>query len=256
MKKEKTILSFDWHGVIVDSVSSMLSGVNHILQDLDLEVLPKSFLKQNLDKSTSEFLKIIRATQNMDAKKECQFLREFNNLMIKSSKADKKLIRVLENLPKNGFFSAVMTNKTSAELISSAHFAGIDLRLFDYIQTGDRYPYHKPSGFFFSPLLIWAHDLNENLDSKNVLYFGDSINSDYHAIRNARMQGKKMKFVGVCSGIDTYEDFVSVGIKEQNIISDYDGVAFYLDRIAGIQELNFANSPASSTISVFAGNRN
>jgi HAD superfamily hydrolase (TIGR01549 family) len=69
---------------------------------------------------------------------------------------------------------------------------------FDYIQTSDETPHHKPDARVFEPAIGWLKTLA--IQPAEALYVGDSF-KDHEAAVNAGMQ-----FVGVTTGLTSAAD--------------------------------------------------
>ena len=249
--KNRLVLCFDFDGVIVDNTLCGFRKMNNILAEIGSPPLGESFLRNNWGKTMDEMFKIICKLMHLDDD-QLAFLHQRNREIneIEGRRLDMDLIGALLSLPQFGFVTAIITSRNRQHLEIYAKQIGLDLGMFDYIQTVDDYPCCKPDGDVFKPLLQWAKHAVGPRAGGSIAYFGDTIKYDYQAVLNAKTQERDIKFIGVCSGINDYEEFRVAGLDETEIIPSHDALSFYLNRL--IQEKNRAIAQALSR--KFAGN--
>jgi phosphoglycolate phosphatase-like HAD superfamily hydrolase len=225
------ILCFDFDGVIVDNTLLGYQKSNQITAELGLPPVPVSLLREHWGKRASDLAAIIcRHHGRETAYNIAYFIRRIREINIHAD-LNKNLLVSLLALSEAGFLIGIITSRDRDELQKHAEEIGLDLNIFDYIQTLDDYPCHKPSGDVFKPLFQWAHDLDRGLAAKNIAYFGDTVKCDYQAVKNARLQGQAIKFIGVCSGVNTYEEFLAAGLEGKEIVKSHDVLPLFLEKI-------------------------
>jgi phosphoglycolate phosphatase-like HAD superfamily hydrolase len=235
--KNRLVLCFDFDGVIVDNTLCGFRKVNNILAEIGSPPASDSFLKSNWGKPASELFKNISELMQLNDS-QIAFLNQRNHEIneIEGMRLDMDLIGALLSLREFGLVTAVITNRDRQHLEIYSKQIDLDLSIFDYIQTISDYPCRKPDGDVFKPLLQWAqHEVGPKAGS-SIAYFGDTIQYDYRAVLNAKAQGHDIKFIGVCSGVNDYEEFLAAGLTEKEIISSHDALSSYLTRL--IQEKN------------------
>lgn len=227
--KNRNLLVFDFDGVLVDNTVLGYQETNQIFAELGLPPIPTNFLRKHWGKQADD-LALAFCGYHRQATDEnlAYFKNRFREINIGAT-LDKDLFGSLISLPAFGFFTGIITSRGKADLKKYAEEIGLDLSIFYYIQTIDDHLCHKPNGHVFDPLIHWAGC--RNLTPDKIAYFGDTINYDYAAVKNSR---KPIKFIGVCSGVNTYQEFEDAGLEETEIISSHDVLSFYLTRL--IQE--------------------
>ena len=224
------ILCFDFDGVVVNNTLLGFQKVNQILTELKLPPVSPDFLREHWGKKMDDLAALICQLQGANEEQTACFKKREKEIH-PSYTFDRSLFRVLVALPQFGFLTAIITSRGEADLKKYTRKIDLSLNIFHYIQTVDDYHSCKPSGYVFVPLINWARDLGGGLTAESIVYFGDTIKYDYRAVKNARLQGRPIKFVGVCSGINTYEEFRDAGLEETEIIPNHESLSFYLSRL-------------------------
>ncbi|MFA5109578.1 MAG: HAD hydrolase-like protein [Patescibacteria group bacterium] len=225
------ILCFDFDGVIVDNTLLGYQKSNQILAEIGLPPAPIDLLREHWGKRASDLAAIIcRHHGRETADNIAYFIRRIREINIHAN-LNENLLASLRALSEAGFLIGIITSRDRAELWKHAEEIGLGLHIFDYIQTLDDYSCHKPSGDVFRPLLQWAYDLDRCLAAENIAYFGDTVKCDYQAVKNARLQGQALKFIGVCSGVNTYEEFLAAGLAEKEIVKSHNVLPLFLEKI-------------------------
>lgn len=225
---EKILLCFDFDGTIVDDTYSGFAHVNALLQGAGLESVHADVMREYWGMKTADFWESICLLQGASPTQIRQCQMAMTDLFVPVSC---RLEHVLRGLSSRGFLLGLLTSRTKASLKKYTEKTGFDTSIFKYIQTADDYSAHKPSGAVFTPLLRWAHKYE--LTSDKIVYFGDTVNYDLKAVINANSTyGFSIGFKGICSGINTYEEFLAAGLKNHDIIPEYNFLPFYLNEMA------------------------
>lgn len=227
--KNRNLLVFDFDGVIVDNTHLGYKKTNQILAELGLSPIPTGFLRKHWGKQANDLALTFCGYHRQATAKNLAYFRNRVREINIGAILDRDLFGSLISLPQFGFLTGIITSRDKADLKKHAQEIGLDLSIFHYIQTIDDHLCSKPNGHVFDPLIHWAGC--RNLTSANIAYFGDTINYDQAAVKNSR---KPIKFIGVCSGVNTYKEFEDAGLNETEIISSHDVLSFYLKRL--IQE--------------------
>ncbi|MDP2943988.1 MAG: HAD hydrolase-like protein [bacterium] len=232
--KDRNILCFDFDGVLLNNTLLGFQKVNQILAELKLPPVSPDFLREHWGKKMDDLAALICHLQGATEEQTAYFKKREKEIH-PDYIFDRSLLRVLVTLPQFGFLTAIITSREELDFRKYTRKIGLSLGIFHYIQTVDDYPCHKPNGNVFVPLINWARDLGGNLTAENIVYFGDTTKYDYRAVKNARLQGRPIKFVGVCSGINTYKEFQDAGLEETEIVTSHDNLSFYLNRLIQVR---------------------
>lgn len=106
---------------------------------------------------------------------------------------------VLNKLKGSGFLLGVITAASRASLDNDFRTLGISHDAFDYTQTQDDTPYHKPDKRVFDPALAWL--VQHDITPQETLYIGDGLLDMEASI------GAGMNFLGVETGLITADGF-------------------------------------------------
>ena len=236
--RNRTILCFDVDGVLINTTHLGFNKVNKILAEMKLPPASSDFLRELWGKKMDDLCSLICQFQGANEEQTVRFKQREKQIQPEYF-FDRRLLKSLISLPQFGFLTAIITSRGETDLKKYARKIGLNLDIFHYIQTADDYHRHKPCGYVFTPLLQWANNLG-GFTAENIVYFGDTIKYDYRAVKNARDHGQLLKFIGVCSGVNTYKEFRGAGLEETEIIPSHDALPFYLDRLIQVKsEKNF-----------------
>ena len=105
----------------------------------------------------------------------------------------------------------IVTSRRRDEFFVHAEKSGLDMRLFKWVLTSSDTEYHKPDPRVFDTIL---RDIEGyGIGRAGIVYVGDNHN-DFLAARDAGL-----RFFGVTTGVTTKEDFLALGLEEENILS-------------------------------------
>lgn len=229
MMRKRNVLVFDFDGVLVNNTPQGYEKINMILKEINLPAVSDEFLRKIWGKHMNDLATAICKQRNANDEQLAYFKKREKEIYVVGA-FDKILQKTLRDLPQYGFLTAIITSRSRDDFEKYARKIGLDLGIFHYVQTPEDYPILKPDGGVFKPLLKWCQNLG-NYTSGNIVYFGDTVAYDYQAVKNFNQEGYNIKFVGVCSGVDNYEDFLVAGLDEEQIITSHDVLAFYLSRL-------------------------
>lgn len=89
----------------------------------------------------------------------------------------------------------------------------VDLkRYFEKIYGYEDSEYHKPDPRVLDAPLRWLQ--NKHIEPRDTVFIGDSIR-DYRAI-----EGHNINFIGVLTGLETYEEMLHAGVTSEFIVED------------------------------------
>jgi len=232
--RNRNLLVFDLDGVIVNNTLKGFEKINKILAELNLPPVSEEFLRKNWGKKWDDMATFICNRQGA-TEEQLVYFKKRDKEINQGGIFDRRLLNALIALPEFGFLTAVITSRERMDLVKYSREIGLNLNIFHYVQTTDDYHICKPNGDVFEPLLQWAYNLG-TLTAKNIAYFGDTIQYDYQAVKDANhRRGHPIKFIGICSGINTYEEFLAAGLKEKEIITSPDALSFYLNRLIQVK---------------------
>jgi phosphoglycolate phosphatase-like HAD superfamily hydrolase len=226
-------LCFDCDGVIVNNTLGAFSRVDNILTAIGLRPVGEKFLRENWGMRLDELISLICRLRScpQDTTKVIADFKKYEGIIKDGAKLDRRLVKILAALPDFGFTPALITSRTRENLESYAAEIGLDLNLFLFVQTASDYPVCKPDGAVFKPFIQWVYECDRTATAEDITYFGDTIRYDYQAVLNARLQRQMIKFVGVCSGVNSYEEFINAGQTDKEVIASSDSLGFYLSRL-------------------------
>lgn len=226
-------LCFDCDGVIVNNTSSAFNRVDNVLAAIGLRPVGEKFLREHWGMPSNELISLICRLRSspQDITKAIADFKRYEEIIKDGAKLDRRLVKVLDALPDFGFTPALITSRTRESLEEYAVEIGLDLNLFLFVQTVSDYPACKPNGAVFKPFIQWVYECDRTATAEDITYFGDTIQYDYQAVLNARLQRQMIKFVGVCSGANSYAEFINAGLNDKEVIVDHDSLKFYLDRL-------------------------
>ena len=227
--KDVKVLVFDLDGVLIDNTLPGFVAINSILEKIGMLPVKEDLLRQYWGMPLSELINVICHEQDASSKKQAKFMEKIKKVHIET-RIDPRLARVLKAAPDYGFLTGIITSRTRVGSEIGAEKHGLDLGMFHFLQTISDYPACKPEADVFKPLFSYIYEVSD-YGPHNVAYFGDTINYDLASVRNARSQGRLMKFIAVCSGVNKYEEFKRAGLDDGFIVPSYAGLSYYLDKL-------------------------
>jgi phosphoglycolate phosphatase-like HAD superfamily hydrolase len=109
---------------------------------------------------------------------------------------------------KIGLISAIL----DVQLAEDLEHLGIPSELFDYTQTSDATPFHKPDPRVFEPALKWLE--GQGITPAETVYVGDGL----HDMKAALAAG--FAFIGVGTGLVTPEEWDQHGVPAVQRLAD------------------------------------
>ena len=208
--KEKKFFLFDLDGTLLNNTRLGFARVNKNLDLLGLPPIDENFLRQHWGMPAKDLWQLI--CLEIGATEEQQKAFQTSDLYLAktrehSPELSTELINAITSLKHFGLFTGILTSRTGLSLEAVVEQTGLPLEIFDYVQTITHFPHHKPSGRVFGPAINWARV--RALTPKNIVYFGDTVNYDYAATLNSE---PPLDFVGVASGVNTYDEFLAAGL--------------------------------------------
>ena len=215
--KDKKFFIFDLDGTLLNNTRVGFARVNKNLDQLGLPALNEDFLRQHWGMPAKDLWKLI--CQEIGASEEQYNTFQVSDLYLSKEKdysfeLSDELIAAIARLKDFGLFTGILTSRTGISLEAAVKQTGLPIKMFDYVQTITHCQHHKPSGRVFGPVFNWARI--HALSPQDIVYFGDTVNYDYAATLNAE---PPIGFVGVVSGVNTYEEFLAAGLPTNRIIT-------------------------------------
>ncbi len=222
-----TILCFDFDGVIINNTITGFNRMNLILHDLELLPVSHEFLRARWGMRVNDLCAEICHALGATFGDLERFQEAVKKAHVQQLAIDCRLRDVLSVLSKFGFSLAIITSRDSSSLKFCLNKIGLDAQLFDFIQTISDHDKHKPQAEVFDPLLAWAN--NHGLAARDITYFGDTIQYDFQAVKNAREQGNLLEFIGVASGVNTVAEFMAAGLNKDDVVTSQSMLSYYLN---------------------------
>ena len=223
--KEKKVLIFDWDGTLLNSTESGYKKVEKTLEKLGIMPPPREFLKKHWGMRADKLINLIlQVTKNHNIS-----YNDFNDtyyLVEEKYPSIEEVYEILISLKNFGYKIGLITSRTSESWLKCCSIINFNTKCFDFTQTINHFPHHKPSGRVFGPLLNWtkSHGYMPN----DVVYFGDTVSYDLKATRDSN---PSIDFVGVSSGVNSKEDFLDAGVNASRIINSYEELPPFLNRL-------------------------
>jgi phosphoglycolate phosphatase-like HAD superfamily hydrolase len=152
------------------------------------------------------------------------FVKVYRDEMLKMrpnpTRGAKKLLKHLENekLP-------LQIVSSGSRFLIEQDLDKVDLRkYFQKIYGYEDCEYHKPDPRVLDAPLRWLRD--RDIEPCDTVFIGDSIR-DYRAI-----EGHNINFIGVLTGLETYEEMLRGGVSPEFIVED---LTFLASKKASIQ---------------------
>jgi len=215
--KEKQFLVFDWDGTLLDSTEPGLLKIEHAMSQLNLPCPSREILRQKIGMKPQELFTSLLENNGANGSSYENFCHFYRGIP-EEYPSNGEIAQTLKRLKEFGFLIGLLTSRSHESWLKSCQVTGFDNNIFDFKQTACHYYHHKPSGRVFGPIINWAK--HRGISAHQILYFGDTINYDYQATLNS---DSAIDFIGVVSGVNTYQEFIAAGLsKEQIIPSIYD----------------------------------
>ena len=221
---KKKFLIFDFDGVIVDSTMIGFRKINKNLSGLNLPEVSENFLRKHWGKKADDLFSLVCEEVGASQEKKENFKMR-DAYMLEEYALSSEVVAALSELQETNYIG-LLTSRTDNSLYNLANKIGLDLNMFDFIQTADRCSYTKPDGSVFKPLLEWVRALG--FAASDVVYFGDTIDYDYAATQNCQ---PRIDFVGVASGVNTVRDFLNAGLGLCQIVPYFTKLPWFLSKV-------------------------
>ncbi len=230
--KAKKFMIFDVDGTLYDNTNLGFSKINRNLVSVGLNPLPTDVIRQHWGMKAADLFEKMCDLAGAAPEQKKMFLDNDEHFSRETNyELSPNLMGAIEMLKSFNIFTGILTSRTGQSLFSLAKQTGLDLKLFDYVQTITHFPYHKPNGRVFGPVFNWAR--SKALSPEDIVYFGDTIAYDYAATQNS---DPPLNFVGVVSGINTHEEFLTTGLPACQITTFENLPGFIHDSIKNLVE--------------------
>jgi phosphoglycolate phosphatase-like HAD superfamily hydrolase len=210
----KKFFVFDLDGVLINSTEMGFVKINQILSYLGLENVSEEFLRPHWGKRLSELYGLVcdEVGANDEQRQEVLDLEPIISADL-PYEFSRELFESLTNLRLFGFYIGLITSRTDNSLKLIAKQVGLNLEIFDQLQTVNHFYHHKPDGRVFGPFINWA--AARKISPIEMVYIGDTIENDYAATQDC---DPKLDFIGVVSGATTGSEFLNAGIPPCRIV--------------------------------------
>ena len=151
--KRRVILGFDFDGVIIDNTAWGFKKINLALQEMGLRPVSEDFMREHWGKRINDLFFIVCRNQKATKAQLTALIDGVDKYDVGDCKVDLKLLKSFVSLKEAGIMVALITNRDQKRLRAYSSKIGLNLDIFDYIQTIDDGSYHKPDGRVFLPLI-------------------------------------------------------------------------------------------------------
>jgi HAD superfamily hydrolase (TIGR01549 family) len=186
---------FDHDDTLVGTIQAKWAQHKHVAKTFYNKTITDDQLRAHWGRSLGSIMQALYETDDMD--------QAFVYNTAHRTQFPKQLftgtLETLTTLRTTHLRIGLVTGSTRSNLLHDFETLGISSSLFDYLQTEDDTPVHKPDPQVFTPTLNWLS--TQNILPHEVLYVGDHLN-DLLAARGAGFH-----FIGVATGLITLEEF-------------------------------------------------
>ncbi len=209
------ILIIDFDGVILDSFTCSKNNILKVATKLNLPFPKETDFINYWGKEWSSFL--LSVWPNIDVK---LFNKTFNamNLHQERIPSIEGAVQVLKDLSKK-YYLAMVTNRGWDTLSKKAKDIDLDLSLFQFVQAFEDTPFEKPDSRVFNKLLLKMSKMKET----KAIFVGDTVH-DFGACDVI----PEIDFIGVLTGPTKKETFLSLGVREDNLLLSIKELPFWL----------------------------
>lgn len=189
------VVLFDHDDTLVRTIKVKWAQHKYIAQTFYDKKLSNQELRQHWGKPFSLLMKLLYETDNLEMAMSYNIATrdKFPKLLFKNT------LETLNALRKSGKKIGIVSSTTRWSLQHDFLTLNIPDQLFDYLQTEEDTPFHKPNPSVFDPFLKWLD--KEKIQPNEVLYVGDHLNDMVAA------QKAGFSFVGVGTGLISVEEF-------------------------------------------------
>src|SRR5581483_3715870 len=189
------VVLFDHDDTLVRTIKVKWAQHKYIAQTFYGKKLSNKELRQHWGKPLTLLMKLLYETDNLDMAMSYNIAtrNKFPKYLFKNT------IKTLSTLRRSGKKVGIVSSTARWSLQYDFLTLNIPGQLFDYIQTEEDTPFHKPNPHVFAPFLEWLE--KENIQRNEVLYVGDHLN-DMVAAQEAGVD-----FVGVGTGLISVKEF-------------------------------------------------
>jgi len=190
---------FDWDDTLVGTIENKWRQHIHVAREFYGRDIDEKELREHWGKPLSELIKALYETEDVEEAIRRTHLvhQDFPKILFDHT------LGVVERIRGSGRPVGLVTAHRREGLQYDFDQLGVPSALFDYIQTEDDTPYHKPDPRVFEPTLIWL--ARNAIAPGEAVYVGDSFTDRDAAV------GAGMQFIGVETGLVTAETFQRSG---------------------------------------------
>jgi phosphoglycolate phosphatase-like HAD superfamily hydrolase len=202
------VLVFDFDGTVLPTTLEGYRKVQEMMRQIGLPPASDDFIRLHWGKKFPDIAKAVCRHAGGDDGHIEAFL-QLDKEYVPQYQLNQEVIDTISILQSSGIPTALLTSRDIGSLLRVSKIVGFNLSIFNYRQTLEDAPYPKPDPRVFNPLIDWINTLPGK--SKKMIYFGDTVQYDYLAVKQS---GLPINFVGVVSGVSSGSDFVRAGVND------------------------------------------
>jgi phosphoglycolate phosphatase-like HAD superfamily hydrolase len=189
------VVLFDHDDTLVRTIKVKWAQHKYIAQTFYDKKLSNEELRLHWGKPLTLLMKLLYETDNIDMAMSYNIATRdrFPKLLCRNT------IKTLKALRESGKKVGLVSSTTRWSLNHDFATLNIPGQLFDYVQTEEDTPFHKPNPCVFDPVMQWIK--REKIQPYEVLYVGDHFN-DMVAAQKAGFD-----FIGVGTGLVSVQEF-------------------------------------------------
>lgn len=212
MEKKIESIIFDADGVLLLSTEISMDVLIEVIKICELLTPTRALLRELWGKRLEEELLPAVAQKLEWPEGSIQLVR---NLFIDTVNVIKYpsqpgLITMFDDLLKRRCRLGIVSNRDTKSLFWRLEQQGLDVGVFDYIQTATP-ELSKPNPEMFNHFWNGAE-----FKPETTLFVGDSINYDLKA---AQLHSPPLRFAAIISGVNTRQEFLRAGVKLQHMFN-------------------------------------
>ena len=203
----------DWDDTVVGTMEAKMR--QHIMvarEHYGIELRPEEMLK-DWGRPLHE---LIAKWYQIDPEDDIAFQEVLSTVLSYSAQFLKQPLpyarEVFDTFKSEGIPIGVVTGSPRNDIGHDFGVVGVDPSYFDYFQTSDDTPVHKPNPLVFTPTIEWLETIG--VEPSGVFYIGDTLNDFYAA------SGASFQFLGVETGSTNMPTFYEAGTLSVRAIGD------------------------------------
>ncbi len=209
---------FDLDGTLLNSTKEGMQNHQKLARELGIKIPTLELLKQDWGNSWLKLVDFLAQKCNWPEREKNAFIERYSQLSKSEMRynffpdAKKVLLELVEKGIKIVILSSrVRESKKVFSILNYLDFAGIDKKIFSFIQGAEDCKFLKPDHRVFSLIVEYAKEFSIFQDE--MLYVGDTVKYDLVSADKFPID-----FIGMVSGASEEKDFLQAGLPRLKIV--------------------------------------